>query len=1143
MSSDRGLRLLALDGGGVRGLVSLLILKRLMHLIDREHPPKPCDIFDFIAGTSTGGLIAIMLGRLKMDVDSCIDAYVSLSREVFNPRMTTRIFGRALQGVIGNAAFDYKALEKAVKRVVGDCLGDENTPLLEKDPKCKVFVCASMSNTETMRLRTYISEVEDHIPCTIWEAGRATSAAPTFFSPITFSNGLTFRDGALRDNNPIFQLLDEVQAQHPRATISTIVSIGTGVPKSLRVNNRLDSVAYACVKISTDTEQVARRFQESYCSLRGPYKDKYFRFNVTRGVAGVRLDEWHKADIMMSNTRSYLREEFGKLKACAKSLTYDRTTRNDEGEDNRGYLAQNSSLQSSGQVPGLLARRSAEDIPDCLVQHLSLLSSSQTSRSSPGNVRSSEVERSIPAYGEIESQGVGSSHALVLHEKQHRSPAEAYSFYQLDRIGLQPVAYFAPRKELDKIQANFDSVSQERTVQILTLVGLGGSGKTQLMLQYASSQREEYGVVLWIDASNYTTMADSFQLAASQLGLRLPPFEAPQSTDTTVTKYKSGIDGDVMLVKRELERRGQLWLLLFDHADDLKVYGSLSKYIPSAPNGRVIVSSRRKDASQIGQQWLEIKVESLDCFALAVDLAGSYIQNLGSLETYLDLYKSQREKLLMRSLGSSTPIVSGYKDSVFTAWGISISAITETAANFLYLLCLLDRSNLSKDLFERACSEKSYWNIYGDWDRLSPGKQGVPKWLLKLFCDDEGSWSDLQFHDAVSRISSFFFVQKEVVSGTWLHRSGSIETESLTADGKPITLLNIPRPVHELGRYYLNRKKRRQFCYDAFSIILQSFKYQVPTRQLPPLSKPLMYTGRGGMVDNPRDLQRQLEEAYNHILVLKDDIRYVKSGPPRCFDTSVPLWERCEALMFAGMYWSDLLELYKMDIKDSEVWHHGGPRSRGKRETKWEGEDESEESEELNLLVQTPWQTILEWTESIIRKPPRVTRGWTPRTSGSWNVNLGSGDFEFTPKGPSVTIVQDQSNGESDLPIPHSAFRDIEHDFETKWSLRNRYYHEKLAQTRGFTQGRFVRLNMSAYRIAAFAECELNSGHIFEDILDQIHDWLRRETEGGLSFDEWVSSDIGEYFAWRARNATSFSRTAPFSISNRLRDASYAHTR
>jgi hypothetical protein len=49
------LRLLAIDGGGVRGLAALMILEELMDSIDPDTPPKPCDYFDMIGGTSTGG--------------------------------------------------------------------------------------------------------------------------------------------------------------------------------------------------------------------------------------------------------------------------------------------------------------------------------------------------------------------------------------------------------------------------------------------------------------------------------------------------------------------------------------------------------------------------------------------------------------------------------------------------------------------------------------------------------------------------------------------------------------------------------------------------------------------------------------------------------------------------------------------------------------------------------------------------------------------------------------------------------------------------------------------------------------------------------------------------------------------------------
>src|SRR5205814_1267914 len=107
------LRLLALDGGGVRGLSSLMILRRLMATVDPDSPPKPCDYFDMIGGTSTGGLIAIMLGRLRMTVDECIEAYTSLSDRVFEKKAHRVTIRGNLQG-----RFDTTALEDAIKQIL-----------------------------------------------------------------------------------------------------------------------------------------------------------------------------------------------------------------------------------------------------------------------------------------------------------------------------------------------------------------------------------------------------------------------------------------------------------------------------------------------------------------------------------------------------------------------------------------------------------------------------------------------------------------------------------------------------------------------------------------------------------------------------------------------------------------------------------------------------------------------------------------------------------------------------------------------------------------------------------------------------------------------------------------------------------------
>lgn len=81
----------------MRGYSMFIILQELMHRTfveiegraPRRHEiPKPCDHFDLIVGTGTGGLIALMLGRLRLDLETCKELYVRLTRMVFETDKT-----------------------------------------------------------------------------------------------------------------------------------------------------------------------------------------------------------------------------------------------------------------------------------------------------------------------------------------------------------------------------------------------------------------------------------------------------------------------------------------------------------------------------------------------------------------------------------------------------------------------------------------------------------------------------------------------------------------------------------------------------------------------------------------------------------------------------------------------------------------------------------------------------------------------------------------------------------------------------------------------------------------------------------------------------------------------------------------------
>lgn len=130
------LRLLSLDGGGVRGLSSLMVLddlmenialeeKRIGRRVQNDHTPlKPCDYFDLIGGTSTGGIIAILLSRLRLDCKQCISIYTKLAEQIFKHDRSFKAFGMKVP--TGATRFSGTVLANAIKSALKDLGFDEN---------------------------------------------------------------------------------------------------------------------------------------------------------------------------------------------------------------------------------------------------------------------------------------------------------------------------------------------------------------------------------------------------------------------------------------------------------------------------------------------------------------------------------------------------------------------------------------------------------------------------------------------------------------------------------------------------------------------------------------------------------------------------------------------------------------------------------------------------------------------------------------------------------------------------------------------------------------------------------------------------------------------------------------------------------
>ncbi len=95
-------RILCLDGGGIRGLSEILILKELMLQVqlrnNLDSVPEPRQCFDFICGTSTGGLIAILLGRAGKTLDECEQLFRELGSTIFTGGSTVTAARLVLKG-------------------------------------------------------------------------------------------------------------------------------------------------------------------------------------------------------------------------------------------------------------------------------------------------------------------------------------------------------------------------------------------------------------------------------------------------------------------------------------------------------------------------------------------------------------------------------------------------------------------------------------------------------------------------------------------------------------------------------------------------------------------------------------------------------------------------------------------------------------------------------------------------------------------------------------------------------------------------------------------------------------------------------------------------------------------------------------
>jgi len=153
----------------------------------------------------------------------------------------------------------------------------------------------------------------DYEGMTVWQAARATSAAPTFFKRLRIGPQHAqeeFLDGGLGSNNPTKLLMEEaVKIFDRQDPIVCIISIGTGKTNvtefktpGLFQKTLPTELSYALKNMATDCETVEGEISQRFSANPGIY----FRFNVEHGLENVSLEEWEELGNIKAKTIAYL---------------------------------------------------------------------------------------------------------------------------------------------------------------------------------------------------------------------------------------------------------------------------------------------------------------------------------------------------------------------------------------------------------------------------------------------------------------------------------------------------------------------------------------------------------------------------------------------------------------------------------------------------------------------------------------------------------------------------------------------------------------------------------------------------------------------------------------------------------------------
>ena len=219
-------KVLSIDGGGIRGIIPAMVLAEI-----ESRSGKPIsEMFDLVAGTSTGGILALGLtmpgqdGKPEYSARRLIELYETEGGKIFFLPVWHRIHS---VGGLAEEKYPATGIEEVAQRYFGDrrlaeALAEVLVTAYEIEGRAPWFFKRRHARDENREGDNFFMR----------EIARATSAAPTYFEPFLVEGGphdkCALIDGGVHSNNPTMCAYVEARKIYPEENDFLVVSLGTG---------------------------------------------------------------------------------------------------------------------------------------------------------------------------------------------------------------------------------------------------------------------------------------------------------------------------------------------------------------------------------------------------------------------------------------------------------------------------------------------------------------------------------------------------------------------------------------------------------------------------------------------------------------------------------------------------------------------------------------------------------------------------------------------------------------------------------------------------------------------------------------------------------------------------------------------------